>query len=206
MPAVRCPACVEYNQHRNDDRRFGSRNPYRDPLIIVDCRRGDTPVRTTNAIIEGIVTCNYDGHRRPIRIENDVIDETAPTLPISESTNLISKVPLGIKQDIEEAERDHFARSYKSAVVMCRRALGLSIEEIPGAPTGRTVGPLINWAKSQNHPSIATEPLVRPRIASLVEGIKDYGDGGAHRPETLDASTTAMVITVTVQAVNEILR
>jgi hypothetical protein len=133
------------------------------------------------------------------------MDTTSPTLPISESTHLNPNVPAGIKQDVEEAERDHFSQSYKSAVVMCRRALQLGLELTPNAPQATTLGPLLGWARNQIHPSRQpTQSLLSGRVASLAEGIKDYGDGGAHRPETFSPTEVAMVIHITVQVLNEL--
>jgi hypothetical protein len=174
-------------------------------LISIIAYRGLDQDRDFNFSLEGIITCHVDGHKWPIRLKDGVIDTTSPTLPISESTNLSPRVPLGIKQDVEEAERDHFTRSYKSAVVMCRRALQLGLELMPDAPQGGTLGPLLGWAKKQHRPSkTQVQPLLSARVTLLAEGIKDYGDGGAHRPEIFEPGTVAMVIRVTVEVLNEL--
>jgi hypothetical protein len=145
----------------------------------------------------GIVRCSGEGHEWPMAIKTDnIIQNTAQMMPVLESTSLSQKVPVGIVQDIQEAERDHFAQSYKSAVVMCRRALQLALED--KGVTGRTLGPMLTTARSM------TPPLLSARTDALAEGIKDYGDGGAHRREDIDAATAALVIHVTAQALNEI--
>lgn len=145
----------------------------------------------------GIVRCNGDGHEWPMAIKtNNIIQSTAQMMPISKSASLTQNVPDGIVQDIQEAERDHFAQSYKSVVVMCRRAFQLALEQ-RGA-TGRTLGPILKSARAM------TPPLLSPRTDTLAEGIKDYGDGGAHRREDIDAATAALVIHVTTQALNEL--
>jgi len=95
-------------------------------------------------------------------------------MPVSESTNLTSAVPEGLKQDIEEAESDHFAQSYKSSVVMCRRAIQLGLQE---APHGINDGP---FSRMLQEARTKTPPVLTTRTDSLVEAIKDYGDGGAH--------------------------
>jgi Domain of unknown function (DUF4145) len=185
--------------------RLAKRSKSIQPLISINAFRGAARSRDFNFSIECIITCHVDGHKRPMRIRDGVIDATSPTLPISESTNLSPRVPSGIKQDVEEAERDHLSRSYKSAVVMCRRALQLGLELMPNAPQNQTLGRLLGWAKNQNHPkTIPTQPLLSERVTSLAEGIKDYGDGGAHRAETFGSSTVAMVIHVTVEVLNEL--
>ena len=58
--------------------------------------------------------------------------------------------------------------------------------------------PLLDWAKTQS------PPLLSQRAISLAEGIKDYGDGGAHRVEEFLPQTVALVIHVTVMALNEL--
>jgi hypothetical protein len=148
--------------------------------------------------LEGIITCLHDNHQRPITIINNVTDETSPTLPVNESSKLSQSVPDYIKQDIEEAERTYFVKAYKASVVMCRRALQIAIEQKPSAPQNTTLGPLRQWAQAQ------TPPLLSVRVNSLVEGIKDYGDGGAHRVEHFEPQTVAMVIHITVETLNEL--
>ena len=104
---------------------------------------------------------------------------------------------MGIKQDIEEAERTHFSQSYKSSVVMCRRALQLDLED-KGGPAGTTLGPLLNWEREQD-PRLLTE-----RTDAQAQEIKDYGDGGAHRKEEIEPREAELMIFVTVQVLNEL--
>jgi hypothetical protein len=84
----------------------------------------------SNAVMfEGIITCLIDRHRRPIKIIDNIISETAPEMPITESTRL-SGVPADIVQDVKEAETCYFNQTYKASVVVCRRALQLAFEHL----------------------------------------------------------------------------
>ena len=179
---------------RRKDEIYNKATQHQAPEIEVRCLldRGERGVR-----LEGVIVCLRDGHRRPIVMVDDAIEETAPTLPVDQSSRLNSDVPDGIKQDVEEAERTHFAQAYKSSVVMCRRAVQLAIEEKPKAPKGRiTLGPLLQWAREQN--------LLKPTVASLAQGVKEFGDAGAHEQETFDSRAVAVVIHVTVEVLNEL--
>ena len=196
MPVVRCPKCIEYNEDRV--KRPRPQRPYHDPRIFIQVWRGalkDAEL-ASEVRLEGILTCLDDGHRRPIKVENNAIDETAPSMPVAESAQLHKSVPAGLVQDLEEAERAHFAQCYKASVVMCRRAMQLALEN-RGA-SGRTLGPLLEDARKK------TPPLLSVRADSLAEGIKDYGDGGAHRTEFISPPDAAMMIHVTVVAINEL--
>jgi hypothetical protein len=72
--------------------------------------------------------------------------------------------------------------------------LQLALED-KGA-SGKTLGPLLASARSKK--------LLPPRADSLAEGIKDYVDGGAHRREVFEPRAVAMVIHITVMALNEL--
>ena len=80
---------------------------------------------------------------------------------------------------------------------MCRRAFQLALED-KKVTGGRTLGLLLQSARKM------TPPLLSARTDTLAEGIKDYGDGGAHRVEDFEPQTVAMVVNVTVMALNEI--
>ena len=147
--------------------------------------------------IQGMVKCLNDCHEWPITIINNSIAAVAQQLPDASSQNL-GKVPEYIRQDIEEAERALYAQCCKASVVMCRRGLQLAIETFPCAPERQTLGPLLKWARAQK------PALLSPRADTLAEGIKDYGDAAAHRVEIIDHQTAAMVIYVTVMALNEL--
>lgn len=146
--------------------------------------------------LSGVLRCLYDGHKWPIVIRKDVIQSIQTSMAVAESGKLTTNVPDGIVQDIEEAERAHFAFCFKACVVMCRRALQLALED-KGAK-GRTLGPLLTDARSK------TPPILTPRVDALAEGIKDYGDSGAHRTDDIDASTAALVVHITVVALTEL--
>jgi hypothetical protein len=198
MPATQCQVCRRRQTANN-------RSSSVVPVITIDAYRGRSSGRKYNFTLEGILTCHVDQHQWSIRLRDGVIDTTSPTLLMAESARLNPSVPRGIKQDIEEAERDHFSQSYKSGVVMCRRALQQGLELMPDAPQNTTLGPLLDWATNQVHPTKnPTQPLLSARVASLAEGIKDYGDGGAHRRETFNPGEVAMVVHVTVEVLNEL--
>ena len=136
MAEVRCPICAAAPA------RSGGRPS---PTIVVRCtREGD--LHGDSVKLEGITTCLEDGHRRPITIINDAIDETSPQLPVEESSRL-ERTLIAILYDIEEAEHAYFAQCYKAGSVMCRRAIELTLEfkRVPDCaglviPTGLAVG------------------------------------------------------------------
>ena len=146
--------------------------------------------------VQGIITCLFDGHQRPLKLTNNIIESTSPTLPVAESGRLNSLVSDGLRQDIQEAERAHFAHCYKACVTMCRRAMQIALED-KGA-VGRTLGPLLENARAK------TPPLLTPRADAMAEGIKEYGDGGAHRREEIDPVDAAQVVHVAVMVLNEL--
>jgi len=160
-------------------------------LIEVACHRigpqGDIELR-------GIVKCLVDDHEWPITIRDDVIVSTTQSLPISESAKLSSDVPGGIVQDVQEAERAHFAYCYKASVVMCRRAMQLALVDkgIADGPLGK----MLDQARKRN--------LLTDRTDALVTGIQDYGGGAAHSKEEISAEEARMMIFTTVRVLNEL--
>ena len=92
------------------------------------------------------------------------------------------------------AKRYTKQRAYKSVTVMCRRAIGLALEHF--GCQGRTLGPLLVDARKKK--------LLSVRVDALAEGIKDFGDGGAHRVGDLEADGTAQVIYNARLALNEL--
>lgn len=103
-------------------------------------------------------------------------------------------IPPGIREDILEAEKALFAGCYKATMVMSRRALQLLLEEL-GAE-GRTLGPVLSDARKRG--------LITDGQFALGTGIKDYGDGGAHRRVNALEHEAEMVLGVTVQLADEI--
>ncbi len=151
--------------------------------------------------IKGIVGCENDGHGWPLTIrstqDGGIIRETATALPINESSKLnLATTPLGLIQDVEEAERSHFANCYKASVVLCRRALQLALED--KGCVGRTLGPLLADARAK------AKPLLSVRADAMAEGIKDYGDTGAHRKDDIDGDAARQVIFVTAMVLREL--
>ncbi len=189
MPAeVRCPDCT---QHIIENRGW----PSTDPRIIVRCVRGDGE-HGQHLELKGIVTCTVHGHRRPIKLVNDSIDETAPNMPIEESRKL-RDVPKGIVEDVQEAERAHFAQCYKAVAVMCRRAIQLALEDKTKS-TGKTLGPLLDEARQR------TPLLLKAEGDSLAERVHHLGDAGAHKTVTLDPKGVEVAIFDTVVVLNEL--
>jgi hypothetical protein len=103
MPATQCQEC------RNRE-RLAKHSKSQQPIITIYAYRGANSSHQFNFSIEGVLTCHVDGHKWPITLRDGVIDTTSPTLPMSGSANLSPRVPPGIKQDVEEAERDHFSQ------------------------------------------------------------------------------------------------
>ena len=181
MFILSCPRCQEKGTYAGGNQRNISCNP-----ILFG----------PGFEIEGIVTCLADNHKWPIKFRNDQIVSIHPDLPNKASVKLHTAVPSGVRQDVEEAEKAHFGHCFKSSVVMSRRALQLALED-KGAK-GRTLGPLLAFARTMN------PPLLSARADTLAEGIKDYGDRGAHRPEEILSEDATLVISVTVMVLNEL--
>ena len=146
--------------------------------------------------VEAVLTCKRDKHQWPITFEGNRVISTGQEIPITESENLEQDMAKGLVQDIQEAERCHLSRCYKGSVVLCRRAFQLALEN-RGA-TGRTLGPLLKSARAMK------PPLLSAKVDSMAEGIKDFGDAGAHRQEDIEPRQAEMMIYVTVQALNEL--
>ena len=149
------------------------------------------------AELQGVLICLADNsHIWPITVRNDQIRSTEGTLPVSEARSLSPNVPVGLIQDLEEAERAHFARSYKASVVICRRAFQLGLVE-RGISDG-PLGAMLSKARS------ASPSLFSDRVSHFAEAIKDFGDAGAHRREDIHPKDAANVIRLTAQALNEL--
>ena len=149
--------------------------------------------------LRGILRCLYEHcrHEWPVTLVANRIREIGLALPSHESNKLNDNIPEGIRHDIEEAERAHFAQCYKASVVMCRRAIQLALERITNE-TRLTLGPLLAQVRTPG-PSPFTS-----QTDALVDRIKDYGDTGAHQPGVLDPMAVAVIIFDTVQALNEL--
>ena len=187
---VQCPGCVKFNETK------GSSEFYRDTQIAVRCYRPERQQHgaTYGLVLEGIVECTLDGHRRPIKLIDDLVDQTAPQLPVNESRRLHGNVPVALKDDVREAERCHFSQAYRASMVMCRRALQLCLIDkgINDGPLSRMLG------------DAQTNKILGNRAYLAALGIKDYGDGGAHRQETFTPEQVATVVHGIVEVLNEI--
>lgn len=147
----------------------------------------------------GIVTCSGDGHEWPLTVKTDsMIQSIEQMMPVVESSSLLATVPPGLVQDIEAAERAHFAQIYKASVVMCRRAVQLGLNypphDIPDGPFAR----MIEEARAK------TPPPLTPRGFIHIEGVKAYGDHGAHQREELSALDARSAIFAAVMVLNEL--
>lgn len=192
MAEVVCPECAAYNSSPKP----GISGTFRDPIIRIQCgRTRKDPGSLHRVELQGIITCKYDGHKRPIRLVENTIDDTARNMPLKESQKL-NGVPDGLVEDIEEAESAHFAENFKASVVMCRRAINLALEEILKATD--TLGPLLKLAQKRE------PPLLKPHTYSLAERVREYGDKGAHRVGVLDAKAVEVAVFDTVVVLNEL--
>ena len=128
----------------------------------------------------------------------DVIKSTEEMMPVVASPSLHAAVPPGIVQDIQDAERAHFAQIYTASVVMCRRAAQLGLTEpphnIPDGPFTR----MIEDARQKTPQPLSARGFMQ------IEGVKDYGDGGAHRVEEISAADATTAIISTVAVLNEL--
>ena len=149
-------------------------------------------------VMEGILTCTDEecGARWPIKLVGNHVRYVDETMPSRGASKLNSTVPLGLYQDIEEADRAFFASAYKAVVVLCRRSIQLALED-KGA-TGRTLGPVLESARSKK------QPLLSKRADALAEGVKDFGDGGAHRREEISREDAFSAVNAAVTALNEL--
>ena len=195
MPEIRCPQCVS--------KAAGAKLNVDAELNLNRAVIGIHPstLLAKGMQLDGVLTCLKDGYQWPITLLNDTIVRTAQEMPGSEAQNLHGKVPEGLVEDIQEAERCHFANSLKAAAVMCRRALQLGLEDrgvtVPGTKKP-TLGLLLGEARKK------TPPLLHDDTFMLADGIKDIGDAGAHQRGTLDERDASMLIHVSVRVLNEL--
>ena len=149
--------------------------------------------------LRGVVTCSGDGHQWPLAIRTDnLILSTEQMMPVLESGSLGQSVPPGIVQDIKEAERAHFAQLYKASVVMCRRACQLGLAEPPHSIPDGPFSKMIAEAQAR------TPPPLSPRGFIHLEGVKEYGDVGAHKVEDVAAGHARTTISSAVAVLNEL--
>lgn len=148
----------------------------------------------------GIVKCSCTHrHEWPLAIKtNDIIHSTEGMMPVMDSANLNENVPEGLKQDIQEAERAHFSQLFKACVVMCRRAIQVGLSQPPHNIADASFTKMLKEAQEKTPPPLSARGFV------LVEGIKDYGDAGAHRIEDIQALDARTAIFSTVRVLNEL--
>ena len=167
-------------------------------LMKVECGRvGDIE---PSVELRGLLTCGRDGHQTPVHMRDGVLEpptRTSYLLRVSEG--LRSKVKIGIKQDVEQAEQAHFAFCYKASVVMCRRALQQSL--IAKGMKDDAFGRMLIAAKPDpdGNGTISTwDAWYR------AEKVKVQGDSGAHAEAEFDPEQVSNAIYDTVAVVNEI--
>ena len=147
----------------------------------------------------GIVTCSGDEHRWPLAIKTDhIVQSVEQMMPVLEAATLTVNVRDGLRQDIEEAESAHFAQLYKASVVMCRRAVQLGLTAPPHNITDGPFSKMLGDAQA-----VVPQPL-SPRGFIPAEGVKEYGDVGAHRVEEVSASDARTSIFSAVKVLNEL--
>ena len=149
--------------------------------------------------LRGVVTCSGDGHQWPLAIRTDnLILSTEQMMPVMESANLNQGVPPGIVQDIQEAERAHFAQLYKASVVMCRRACQLALAEPPhNIPDGPFTG-MIRAAQAKDPAPLSAIGFIH------LEAVKDYGDLGAHKTKEVSAGDARSAIFSAAKVLDEL--
>lgn len=158
----------------------------RTSVIVVECGPA--------AEMIGIIRCSVCGHEWPITISKGCVSKLDTALPGAQSDKLDASVPSDIKEDLQEAERAHYAQCDKSCVTMCRRALqlGLIDKGIADAPLSAMLQEALK------------RKLIEQKTYDLATSIKGYGDIGAHRKEHLESQEVSMVIYATVKMLNEL--
>jgi hypothetical protein len=146
--------------------------------------------------MKGVIKCLRCGLERPFALAHEYFRELSIPLPGEQSSRLHSSVPSDIKEDIQEAEKAHYAQCYKATVTMCRRAVQLALidNHIKDGPLGR----MLRIAKNKG--------LLNKDTHSLATSIKHYGDIGAHRRELLELQEVPMVIYMAVKMLNELFK
>ena len=148
--------------------------------------------------VTGIIRCGVCKHEFPFTMyggqSDSFIQKLDTALPGAQSDRLNPSVPVGIREDIQEAERANYAQCYKASVAMCRRALQLSLIDkgIGDAPLSK----MLEQAK--------VNKTLTDNTYNLATSIKGYGDIGVHRTDQLDPKEVELVIYTTVRMLNEI--
>ena len=140
-----------------------------------------------------ILTCTRDtgGSTWFLKLRDD---QVIPVQGAISKEDFSDNVPTGLVQDVLEADKARLVGAHKGAVVICRRVLQLALEEL-GAE-GRTLGIARKDAEKKK--------LIPPRDSVMFAGIQDYGDGGAHRPETFTEIEVSYVISGTINILNRL--
>ena len=197
MAILRCSGCDHWNsldQSEQQEINYERAGDYLDPRIRVTVDRPDSGASGLFGIeAVGIITCLRDNHRMAFRLLHG--DPATPARLLENSADLSPRFEAdfpGLKQDVEEAETCHAAQSYKGAVVLCRRAMQLSIIEcgIADAPLTNMLGQI--------------EQHLSPATYALAQSVKNLGDQGAHRLEEINEPESATMIWAAVKVLNEL--
>ena len=155
--------------------------------------------KTSDLILRGTVMCTKDGHEWPISVKtNDITLSTEQEMPVLESQQLGGNVPLGLIEDIEQAEQAHFARVYKASVIVCRRAVQLGLAAPPHNIPDRNFAAMIVDAQAIAPPVLSARGFIH------LEGVKEYADIGAHRTEEITAMDSRAAIFSAVNVLKEL--
>jgi hypothetical protein len=145
-----------------------------------------------NVDLKGVIHCQVCGHEFPVSISDGCVQELGVSFSGAQSGRLNPYVPTVIKQDIEEAEKAHYASCNKSSVTMCRRAFQLALID-----RGVVDAPLSKMMKD-------SVSLLSGDTYTMANTIKAYGDIGVHRREILESQKVELIISITVDILNEL--
>ena len=149
-----------------------------------------------NTSLTGILKCGNPNckNERPFTMDNNLMKEILPSLPVEDSRKLKNTIAKDIIEDIKEAERSEHMQCHKAAATMCRRAL--QIELIDKGIPDKALGAMIDDAKNKG--------LLDVNTHNLAKSIKGFGDIGAHRRDILERGDIQMLINLTVKMLNEL--
>ena len=144
--------------------------------------------------MRGIFRCPRDSHEWPFEFSDGTFRELRRDLPVHCSEDLDQAIPEHLRADVREAETAHYHQCNNAAVVLCRRALQLALV---GKGIGdKRLSAMLGEADQQR--------ILTSSTAKLAQGIKAFGDGGAHRMAELNPNDVYMTIYATVRLLNEL--
>lgn len=149
-----------------------------------------------NFLLCGTIKCLVCNDERSFSAKGEYIREIGLGLTYAESKRLTSNVFADRKDDIEEAERANYYQCYKAAVVMCRRAIQLALndKDIPDSNFSN----MIEKAHDEQFKLLGDDTYM------MVKLVKLFGDKGAHKRDTIAPPDVTQAIHVSVEALNDI--